>query len=260
MDRGMKSFWRAGLMASLAALAAASSGRAATVVQARSFDIATSFVAHPVTESGVSVLGVGTTDLTLESFARFDTGLGTLTGARLSLLATRSFRAGSSIFVAPGQNAAQLTMVGNAASSVLFGGSDLDPYSESTPPQFCPAYEGMPCLTLESFHRDEVVESSFADLGAFLLHPTVDFTLQSMAGAGLSILSGAGPYPTFTVAGELDWVGAATLTYSYDPFVVSPGVPEPADWTLLLVGFAGLGVALRRALLSARLGGETGAA
>jgi hypothetical protein len=36
----------------------------------------------------------------------------------------------------------------------------------------------------------------------------------------------------------------AGVNYRYDPF--APGVPEPATWTMLLAGFAGMGLALRR--------------
>ena len=39
--------------------------------------------------------------------------------------------------------------------------------------------------------------------------------------------------------------GDVSLTYTYTPNAPSPGVPEPATWSLMLLGFAGSGAALR---------------
>ena len=40
-------------------------------------------------------------------------------------------------------------------------------------------------------------------------------------------------------------VGPIQLRHSDPPPPTSPGVPEPGVWAMLMVGFAGLGVALR---------------
>ncbi len=40
--------------------------------------------------------------------------------------------------------------------------------------------------------------------------------------------------------------GRATITYNYEPTVVTPGVPEPESWAMLIAGFGLVGMAGRR--------------
>lgn len=78
----------------------------------------------------------------------------------------------------------------------------------------------------------------------FLAAGGLDVTLgPEITHFGIAIITervGSDIYADFT------WNGTLSLTYSYDPAVSAPGVPEPAAWIAMLLGFGATGTALRR--------------
>jgi hypothetical protein len=70
---------------------------------------------------------------------------------------------------------------------------------------------------------------------------TIDSTgsFESRHIAGLSTLSGT---QTLVVNGTSGGSGAFAGTIAFAPFV---GVPEPASWALMIMGFGGLGAVVR---------------
>ena len=234
-----------------AAMAAGSAG-AATVVQASSFDIVNSYLFHPTAPSaGNFAYSTSHPDVTPRTFAGFDTSLGTLTGARLSVVATEDFRAGASVFGSPSDARVLLLPTGGYRTQVLLGAANLNAYSFNFfGSQRCDTTRSDACVTVQSNHRDVDLDHPFLDLSPFLLGAPVTFDLASGVNDFGTIIIGAGTPPLMTAAGALDWIGVATLTYTYDAVVVGPpGVPEPQTWALMLIGFGGLGAVLRRSSL-----------
>ena len=57
----------------------------------------------------------------------------------------------------------------------------------------------------------------------------------------------AGSWTNWSPSFKIDWIGSAN---NYDlvsqPITVNGGVPEPATWAMMLLGFAGVGMTMRR--------------
>jgi hypothetical protein len=86
-----------------------------------------------------------------------------------------------------------------------------------------------------------------------------EMTFTSLSGAfgGLSLASSNFDGLTYSLAGNtitIDWAGGSAADTNYTAtFDIAPaGVPEPATWAMMLVGFGaiGLGMRRRRALLN----------
>jgi len=79
-----------------------------------------------------------------------------------------------------------------------------------------------------------------AELDAFK-QPTISFQ------AGIGILFDSIPYADGSpaiAANDISANSSARLSFIYD-YTPTPGVPEPATWAMMLVGFGGLGAAMR---------------
>ena len=77
---------------------------------------------------------------------------------------------------------------------------------------------------------------------------TFDFSSHT-ASLDFSVTSTAGSWDTWAPSFKIDWIGSKR---NYDlvslpiPLNTAPPVPEPGTWALMLVGFGGIGVAMRR--------------
>jgi len=81
-----------------------------------------------------------------------------------------------------------------------------------------------------------------------------DYVFSDQGGL-FSVYETVGGAPTFNqlVGGYIN-IGDANLTGAapYTPVTVTPGVPEPSTWAMMLLGFAGLGLFARRKAMGAR--------
>lgn len=252
----------AAVWAAAAVLLPASGAAAASVVQARSFDVEYSNLLHPAWKANEPTQDSKTvTDDTPIDFAAFDGALGALTDVVLSLSATQDFTSGVSIVQVEGQSPFTTSITfGTYAADVRLGSASLDAYApeEPTGQQGCSPILGV-CLSQASAHHDEAFDTVFADLSAFQAGAPVVFDLASnvFVSAGTTVFGNL-PAPTITALGALSWTGTATLTYIYDAPAGPPGgpagsAPEPASWVLMIAGFGLTGSLLRRRFRSTSL-------
>ncbi|HEY8004531.1 MAG TPA: PEPxxWA-CTERM sorting domain-containing protein [Phenylobacterium sp.] len=172
-------------------------------------------------------------------FEAFDSALGVLTGVRWTLTSSEDYGSG---LLSPG-NGDQQILVSQTESWLAVDGARLGDLLVAPPMGgfSCSAPRGEDCFqvvhTLADFNLDVVA----ADLAPFAAPAGVDASLASD-----TILVGNQHLLSGTASGVLDWKGDLSLTYDYAPRVAAAGVPEPATWTMMLVGFGGLGAMLRR--------------
>jgi len=240
-----------------AVLAWCGPSQAAVVVQTSSFShngLAVFQDTNPATHS--IVVNKTVDEATPVHFAAFDHGLGTLTGVNLALTSNQHYGVGVSIF---GNGTALLT-VANIANSVRFAGQAVGVPSLGYTLGEAPN-RNLPCTPRKdepgcqiSHAADRAFDFSVAlgNLDAFLQPGGVDFGMASsifLFGAG-----GVGDNSVFNAFGGLVWDGALSLTYAYEPTVVSPpaGVPEPASWALMIGGFLTIGARLRNGRTTGR--------
>lgn len=177
------------------------------------------------------------------SFAQFDSSLGTLNSVTLA------FNAGVNTTgtLSNTSNASHTyTLTQSALANLTGGGFNLDASLLSGTSQYTlignkkPGYAPA-SISLSGLGSDSDTLSS--GLAAFIGGGNVDFLFSRVTNFSINPASGA-----LNLASSL-W-GDATLTYDYTapPPVTNPvgGVPEPATWAMLILGFFGLGSALRR--------------
>ena len=192
--------------------------------------------------------GTDVTSATL-NFARFDTGLGTLTGVAVNVASTTAEATAIATIIGgmPGDlvsSSVSGTLLANvglqsvvAATVAAMQSCTVDPGPGCTNSVTQPAsFSVSPPLVLASPGDDL---SGFAGGGSFALSLMLDsltFTpfLDDMSGTA----TGAG-------SGIVAWAGTASVTYTYDAGPPTTDAPEPA--TLALLGAAlGLGGIMRR--------------
>jgi hypothetical protein len=216
-------------LAPLAAIAALVAGPAfaATIIQTHTIAAAsTTSLTAPVS--------------TVFGFSQFDSSLGTLNSVTLS------FDADVSSTGALGNTANStktLTLSKSAAAALTGAGFNLDATLLSGSTQY----------TLLGKFDPNYHPASIALGGAGSDSDTLSSGLAAFLGAGLANFTFSGD-PDFGVTspGALSlassfW-GDATLTYDYTAAKAAPigGVPEPAMWSMMILGFASVGGALRR--------------
>jgi hypothetical protein len=218
-------------LAPLAAIAAlvASPAFAATIIQTHDFaTTSTTSLTAPVS--------------TVFGFNQFDASLGTLNSVTLSFNA----KVDSAGTLGNTANSTKtITLSKSAAAALAGGGFNLDATLLSGSAQynllgkFDPNYHPA-SITLGGVGSDSDTLSS--GLSAFLGSGLINFTFSGDPSFGV------------TSPGALDlassfW-GDATLTYDYTAATPQGapigGVPEPAMWSMMILGFATLGGALRR--------------
>lgn len=211
-------------LAAVAALAA-SPAFAATVIQTHTISAA------------------NTPASTAFSFAQFDSSLGALNSVTLSFNADLS----TTGTLANTSNGGHTYTLSQSALAGLSGaGFNLDAsLLSSSSSQY----------TLLGRNKAGYHPASVALSGAGSDTDTLSSGLATFIGAGDLdfIFSRASHFSINPSAGALSlassiW-GDATLTYDYTAAPISGpvgGVPEPGTWSLLILGFAGLGAALRR--------------
>jgi hypothetical protein len=122
-------------------------------------------------------------------------------------------------------------------------------------------------LSGNGFNFNETLASGSVSLGTIAGKTLINLAPISGSGSdSATLLSGFAPYlgtgtVSFTFASTSSFSlstpsvlsliasigGAATLTYNYDlPAPPPDGVPEPASWGLMLLGFGAMGAAMRR--------------
>ncbi|MDP3747930.1 MAG: PEPxxWA-CTERM sorting domain-containing protein [Phenylobacterium sp.] len=232
-----------------AALICATPSQAATVIQSASFDRAphAEVIQHkPPADIGVTEFVRAGTLETQVHFAGFDQTLGTLTGVRVQLASTQDFSGGLSIV---GGGSAYATDL-DYSSSVEFGGQSVwtaGSYFFLDDNIYC-LTQGAPfCLNgtkaIQSFGFDVAA----LDLNPFLAPGGVDLGLKSIIDLD-TVIYGMTGGSILTSSAELNWDGDLRVVYTYDPAIVQvpTGVPEPASWAMMIVGFGLSGAALRR--------------
>lgn len=172
-------------------------------------------------------------------FDSFDPTLGVLTGVTWSLTSSRDYEIAASYF------GVGLTTVFFYAMStrVLLGNLVLGSADVGSETPFSCAAIGVPfCVETQTTQDDFDFTTEAENLTPYLAPGGVIATLQSvMAFNGFDqtfidlIQSG--------IASSIDWDGELRLTYIYEP---TAGIPEPAAWALMIVGFGLSGGALRR--------------
>jgi len=172
------------------------------------------------------------------SFNQFDSSLGTLTSITLSFASTLIGNG----TVTNTSGATHTYTLNEAASAALSGHGfsftqTLASGTASTGPVAAHATVNLAPIS-GSGSDSSTITSGFAD---FLGLGTVSFDFSSTksfsltpASATLSLLASIG--------------GAATISYGYDAATPPPvgGVPEPASWAMMLLGFGAMGAMMRR--------------
>lgn len=177
------------------------------------------------------------------SFDQFDSSLGTLNSVTLSFDANVS----STGSLKNTSNREKVFTLSKFAEAGLSGaGFDLDASLLSGQSQYDLKRNKSASISFSGSDSD--TETLSSGLAAFIGNGDLDFTFSRQSHFSLS--------PSES---DCDWGlvskiwGDATLTYDYtappppshDPPPIS-AVPEPGVWSLLILGFAGLGAALRR--------------
>lgn len=217
------------------ALAAATPGQAATMTQSIGFehnDVLSTNDLEPLIEQ---------TRSTTLHFDRFDSSLGTLTGAQWTLASTENF----DLLYITGFVPA-ITLLDRVRATVKQG-SDFIAISGSLGVlQVFDCGAGGLCDIQQSLTSPLNADVAAPALAPFLSASGVDATLNSSI--RVSGTAGALADPDLTIAlSQFHWTGALSLTYTYDPFAAGAGVPEPSSWATLILGFGAAGTALRRA-------------
>jgi len=175
----------------------------------------------------------------------FDVALGVLTGVTIQAKATgNAFIQAPPLPIPPGvpsppPNSAFLTLIvaSKLSSPLLATLGSTNAFAQAAGLSFsgAPVSYGFDSTTV------------FTDPGALaaFLNSAPSLTLTDWVGYGATYTNvnmaaaGFGFSTAFTT----------TVTYEYTPTSIDPapdGVPEPAQWSLMLLGFAGVGAALRR--------------
>lgn len=175
-------------------------------------------------------------------FDAFDTSLGVLTGARWRLSSDQDYGTGLSLY-GPGDATLSNT---RAISFVQVGGEPLGAENTVAPSaavKCSTTPEDQGCLTvvhaLDAFEFD--VEAD--DLSPFLQPGGVEALLGSRV---ILAVQRDGFFAIAAATGVLDWSGALSLTYTYEPTGGPSAAPEPVTWSLMIVGFGLSGAGLRR--------------
>jgi hypothetical protein len=99
------------------------------------------------------------------------------------------------------------------------------------------------CNLSETDAGSFALEAAATSLTPFLSPGGVDAALASDILVSATILEAL---QSRLLVGEFTWSGTMSLTYDYEQAVTPPGVPEPATWIAMLVGFGATGAVLRR--------------
>jgi hypothetical protein len=218
-------------LAPLAAIAAlvASPAFAVTIIQTHTIAAAsTTSLTGPVS--------------TVFGFNQFDSSLGALNSVTLSFNADVS---SNGALGNTANSAKTITLSKSAAAALTGGGFNLDATLLSGSAQFGllgkfdPNYHPA-SITLSGAGSDN--DTLFSGLAAYIGSGLVNFTFSGDPNFGVTSPGALNLASSF-------W-GDATLTYDYTAATpkAAPigGVPEPAMWSMMILGFASLGGALRR--------------
>lgn len=246
---GSKGRFAGVLVASLIALAAASSARAALVVlPAQSFSYEDSAVLRNADfdpdqfRQTLNVL-FGQTPTLL--FAGFDSALGDLQTVRIILDSHQQITGGVSIAVPPGASSAHATtrssyVNGLSVWGTRFGASHGNVISARELQPLC-SIPREACVDRVTHAKDFDLDLRTLMLSPFQ-GPDVQVELDYLITMPLELLWER-PYPNVTFLSEFKWSGTVQLIYDYTPAVA---VPEPATWALMILGFGATGSMLRR--------------
>ncbi|MDP3855066.1 PEPxxWA-CTERM sorting domain-containing protein [Phenylobacterium sp.] len=239
----------AALSGALTTLTCVAQGQAATVIQSASFNPAphAEVIQHkPPADIGVTNFVRAGTLETQVHFAGFDQSLGTLTGVRVQLASTQDFSGGLSIV---GGGSGYTTDL-DYYSSVEFGGQSvwtLGSFYFLDDNIYCFTFRDPFCINSKKEIQSFGFDVAALDLNPFLVPGGVDLGLKSTIDLD-TVIYGMTGGSILTSSAELNWVGDLRVVYTYDlPVIEVPtGVPEPASWAMMIVGFGLSGAALRR--------------
>lgn len=145
----------------------------------------------------------------------------------------------------PDSNCAPLPVGGSVSAGTTIGISSLGAFSYTHDICFNPAGGPFQGIFLIDFGADAFSgtlggsDSPDVTPGVF----DVQWTYTILAGTGRFANSSG----TFTGTGTVDpRVFPAPLALSFAGLISAPSVPEPRSWAMMLVGFAAVGIAIRR--------------
>lgn len=173
-------------------------------------------------------------------FDRFDSSLGTLTGAQWTLASTEAYD-----FLYITGFVPTITLLDRVRVTVKQGDDFIAVSGSLGVLQGFDCGDGGLCNIQQSLTAPLNANVAAPGLAPFLAAGGVDATLNS----SIRISGTAGTFdPELTVAqSQFHWTGALSLTYTYDPTGAGAAVPEPATWATLILGLGAAGTALRRA-------------
>lgn len=178
------------------------------------------------------------------SFNQFDSSLGSLDSVTLSFTAYVN-TSGSLTNTANAQKTYTLTQ--SALAGLTGQGFDLDATLLSGTSNYTLQGKSNPTgktAAISLTGNDTDSDTLTSGLAAFIGSGAVDFTFSRAANFSVNPNS-------VTLSALASIWGDATLTYNYTAPIPAPalpagGVPEPGVWALMILGFGGVGVALRR--------------
>jgi hypothetical protein len=171
---------------------------------------------------------------------------------KLKSVLAASALAATSVLFSTGASAAQFDFIFGAASPIEF---QLD--SARAPDSFTSGSASFNNVTITSFGGAPPVTSTVT----FFTYPAGGFDAPGAFTTffGLPLFSGPTSAPHFLV-GSFSQISRSfcnniedgvptseTCRGEFGQITLKPGVPEPASWAMMLVGFLGLGTTLRRA-------------